>query len=442
MSSIIITFCNSGNLFCNSIPLYYTTNKYLAYVYKQVYNYINKLNCIFWGVNMLLNRKLFDKWNKDDLAVLTNNAEEYRENETLEYKKNFAFLESEDNKEYKKDKKREFRNDICSFANSDGGYLIYGISDNNGTPNNLDGIEINNTDKFELDRRNDLETIQPVMPNIKFNFIKLENEKYIVVIYVSKGFFSPYIVKDNEDKYSFYKRQGNSKRMMSYNEVRNMFNQSLILSDEIQKFRNKRIDYFLNNSSEFPFVLLHIIPDQFLNITSYNKMFFKEQEDPYIFYRIFNNYCNEYSMPFVDGLVFLNNAKSNYKVYIYNNGIVELNYSLLNYYHTEKDKNYLYINDIINRLDNFTKAYINHSLIFTENKRLFLCVSILNCNGYRTDTDYDNDYYGYIYGNKVMCIPIELYDLSDKVLVENAIRDLKTTICLSTGVKNISKYIK
>ena len=47
---------------------------------------------------------------------------------------------------------------MCAFANAEGGYLIIGISDDNGCASELCGIDIpdDDLDKFELDRRNDL----------------------------------------------------------------------------------------------------------------------------------------------------------------------------------------------------------------------------------------------------------------------------------------------
>lgn len=44
-------------------------------------------------------------------------------------KVNFAPLLDKNNK---KEKQAEFRNDVCSFANSDGGYIFYGIGETSG----------------------------------------------------------------------------------------------------------------------------------------------------------------------------------------------------------------------------------------------------------------------------------------------------------------------
>lgn len=120
---------------------------------------------------MKINNKEFKEWIEEDLNEIIEN-ESYRENEYVDYKETFAVLECQD-KESKRRKQNEFRHDICSFANADGGYLIFGVKEIAGVPSEIKGIMISNTDKFELDRRNELSGILPVVPKIEFSFVKL-----------------------------------------------------------------------------------------------------------------------------------------------------------------------------------------------------------------------------------------------------------------------------
>ena len=69
---------------------------------------------------MRINNKEFGEWTADDLQVLLSN-DAYRENNFIDYKVNFAPLLDKNNK---KEKQAEFRNDVCSFANADGGYIF------------------------------------------------------------------------------------------------------------------------------------------------------------------------------------------------------------------------------------------------------------------------------------------------------------------------------
>ena len=74
------------------------------------------------------NKSLLD-CTEEDLQILIDNPD-FRENEYLDYKKAFAHLELQnERKNVIEAKKAELKSDICSFANAEGGYLIYGISD-------------------------------------------------------------------------------------------------------------------------------------------------------------------------------------------------------------------------------------------------------------------------------------------------------------------------
>ena len=77
---------------------------------------------------MKINNREFREWTADDLQVLLNN-DAYRENNFVDYKVNFAPLVDKCNK---REKQAEFRNDVCSFANADGGYIFYGIGETSG----------------------------------------------------------------------------------------------------------------------------------------------------------------------------------------------------------------------------------------------------------------------------------------------------------------------
>ena len=154
---------------------------------------------------MQINLKGYKDWNKEDLEAILDN-ESYKESEYIDYKENFAVLECQD-KRQRKEKQDEFRHDVCSFANADGGYLIFGIRETAGIPTEITGIEIDNTDRFELDRRNELSGILPVVPNVGFSFVLADANRYVVVIKIDRGVNKPYLYFENEgDMQIFYKK--------------------------------------------------------------------------------------------------------------------------------------------------------------------------------------------------------------------------------------------
>lgn len=150
-------------------------------------------------MELFLNGKPFDRWTISDLQVLVDNPEDYRENEFIDYKKDFALLKIPTNKpDLREKEKQEFCNDICSFANAEAGYIFWGIPEDHGEPKELRGISIpdNNTDKFELDRRNEFSRIQPASPDVQFKFIQVSEDKCIVIAHIKKGIYAPYTCKE------------------------------------------------------------------------------------------------------------------------------------------------------------------------------------------------------------------------------------------------------
>lgn len=210
---------------------------------------------------MKINNKEFREWTADDLQVLLNN-DAYRENNFIDYKVNFAPLLDKNNK---KEKQAEFRNDVCSFANADGGYIFFGIGESSGAASILAGISIPNIDRFELDRRNELQAIRPTVPEVAFSFIPLQDDKYVVVLHIQRGLYKPYITEEPEGQFHFYIRHGNKKQAMSYTEIRNGFLNAAMLSEDIKSFRKERLEEHITEMKK-PFALVQVIPATFRNI--------------------------------------------------------------------------------------------------------------------------------------------------------------------------------
>lgn len=207
---------------------------------------------------MKINNKEFREWTADDLQVLLNN-DAYRENNFIDYKVNFAPLIDKDKK---REKQAEFRNDVCSFANADGGYIFFGIGESSGAASILAGISISNIDRFELDRRNELQAIRPTVPEVDFSFISIQDDKYVVVLHIQRGLYKPYITEEPEGQFHFYIRHGNKKQAMSYTEIRNGFLNAAMLSEDIKSFRKERLEEHITEAKK-PFALVQIIPATF-----------------------------------------------------------------------------------------------------------------------------------------------------------------------------------
>lgn len=392
-----------------------------------------------------INGKKLQDCTEDDLSVLLEN-ENYRENEYIDFKRTFSFLEAGSVKE-RKDKKAEFKSDICAFANADGGYLIYGIGDKKGCASHIEGIDISNndTDKFELDRRNDLNGIQPKIPQLKFSFIRLKSGKYVVVIYIRHDEFAPYVHVEDEKNYRIYRRYGNGKRTISYSELRQMFYSSLSLEQAISEYTNKRIENYrsLDGEPGAQFVHLMMIPENFLDYGYRQNAFVLEKTGKVSFGGVFQAFgCDPVSIPCVDGIKFVSYRNNYFKSegYVKNNGIVEAYMSLTNQidrYRDEYPDGFLACENLWDRLNEMCRMYTKVFNTLYTGERIFICLSIVGCRNVTTEgKEYGFGYIGQIDRETVICDPIELLKIDDENEFEMVMKKLRISYYLAIGVKH------
>jgi hypothetical protein len=189
-----------------------------------------------------------------------------QENISLDYKRDLN-LESSD-------ERKEFLYDICSFANTEGGIIIYGVeeekgenSSNSGIPGKIIGIQHNGIDSLILKIEDIIgNSIQPKISNIRI--ISLEvSTKTVLVIIVPKNIGLPHMVTYKSTN-KFYKRRNSGKYLVDIYELNQMFMQNNELQEKANKFVLDRLNLVLNE--EFmPNVMtkkssfIHIIPLSF-----------------------------------------------------------------------------------------------------------------------------------------------------------------------------------
>lgn len=395
-----------------------------------------------------VNGKSFLELTEEDLEVLIDNPD-FRENEYIDYKENFSFLEiPKEKKEVIASHIAEFRSDICAFANAEGGYLIFGISEDEkmGCAKEIVGIEIPNdkTDKFETARRTNLEMIRPRIPYLKFHFIKLHSGKYVVIIFVKHDSFTPYMHIEDENNYRIYKRYGNGKKTIPYTELKNMFLQSVSLDKEIYNYRKERIEYYrtqkeTNNDVNAQFILLHIIPETFFD-SSYNKnMFIFEKTSGKRFSNIFLKFRggNVYK-PCVDGLRFFPYEQNEIECYLYNNGIAECFLSLKTEFisHFPHYQNgFISYESVWNIISDICIGYIDtFKETFVNGNNIYIGVSIVGCKGIISNLN-DSQTKSIIDRDIVICSPV-VTNNSDNENIDTFLKKLKIEYLLSIGIKN------
>lgn len=388
-------------------------------------------------------KNLLDCYEKD-LKILIENPD-YRENEFLDYKVIFSFLEAPKGSEQREKCLSEFRSDVCSFANAEGGYLLYGISDDKGMAKELIGIDIPNsdTDRFELDRKNNLAGIFPKIPPLKFHFVPLSNGKYIVILFVAHDSFTPYIHLAKQSDYKIYKRVGNNKSYVSYVELKNMFNQSLALDKEILNYRNERVSFYQSqeDTEDFrytKFMLLHIIPDTFFDSTHNKYMLALEKKQKVDLFSIFKEYVNNtLSIPNVDGLRFIDGYQAA-ECLLNNNGIAECFYPLndcLNNGDPQYPNGFFASTYVWDKIQLTIENYIEKASYIVDTQRLFVCISIIGCKNVVTEHKSGTYHVGKIDRNTVLCHPVAFENIFDPLTNQVDIRHLKIEYCLALGIK-------
>ena len=205
--------------------------------------------------NMLLVKPLDDLSESDlDQLVLDGTAE----CKTIEYKLMLPGKSEGDTK--------EFLADASSFANSAGGYLIYGIKAVNGQPVELCGLPENSTGDAEILRlESSIRTgINPRMPGVHSKAVPLGSGKVVLIIRIPRSYAAPHMVTYKGSS-RFFSRSSNGKYQLDVGEIRTAFLLSESASERCRDFRLDRLSRIQGNDTPVPMeegakVVLHIAP--------------------------------------------------------------------------------------------------------------------------------------------------------------------------------------
>ncbi|MCD8225319.1 MAG: ATP-binding protein [Clostridiales bacterium] len=381
---------------------------------------------------MRINNKTFKEWTEDDINSILND-EAFRESQFLDYKRTFEFLEGD--KSQKSKGKDEFRNDVCSFANADGGDLLFGISEKNGLAFDIIPINIEDTDRFELNLRNILLPIMPSMPPVDFNFISVFGG-YIVVVHIEKGIFKPYMTIENQTVFRFFIRHGNRKEAMSYSEISNNFLHAASLASEMKKFRLERVSELLEDNAGL-FGVIHVIPATFQNPADFISMCDWGKSGGIPLPYGLNNHIMGSMLPNVNGIWFPSDdgLRDFELLTIFDNGSVELKQDL--YTNTHMENKYLVSDEFISAIDDIVKGTAELYKSWGRHSTVYICISIIGCKGY---WNYDTCFSRHpqpsrVDRDRILCAPIEIRDILDAENVSEMIEECKKRTRYALGIK-------
>jgi hypothetical protein len=177
------------------------------------------------------------------------------EGKTIEYKLELPGTRDED--------KREFLADVSSFANTEGGDILYGVAEDQGVITDIVGLSSPDFDAEILRLENLIrDGISPRM-NAAFRAVPCAAGK-VLIIRVEKSWIAPHrVVFRGHDK--FYARTSAGKFALDVTQLRTAFLQSATLAEQMNGFRVDRTVDIANNRAPVPLakaptLVLHIVP--------------------------------------------------------------------------------------------------------------------------------------------------------------------------------------
>jgi hypothetical protein len=258
---------------------------------------------------------IFDKplhnIDEDDLLALINNKTE--EQKTLDCKLQLPTNSDKD--------KKDFLADISAFANTVGGFLIYGMVEKNGVATELPGLEGIDPDS-EILRLEQMirEGIAPRLP-ISTKPLQLRNGNYALIIHVSQSYGAPHMVT-YQGASRFYARQSNGKYLLDVHQLRQAFLLSGTVAERIRDFRLERVARIGSGEVPIPLergkakLIVHVVPvmsfstNFLIDVNENQRRFFGNVSGPLynidglLYYRSYGNQeAREYYQIFRNGCV-------------------------------------------------------------------------------------------------------------------------------------------
>lgn len=192
---------------------------------------------------------------ENDLLALI--ADKETEGKTLDYKRDAVGNGDLERK--------EFLYDASSFANTQGGFLIFGMEESNGLPTNLVGLANFDADKERLRLDHMLrDGIRPPITRVETAPVPLANGNVALVMHIPKSWNPPHQVT-YQKTFRFYARGSNGKYQVDVDELRSVFSLSASAAERLRLFRIERITKIVSGDAPIPLgldakMITHILP--------------------------------------------------------------------------------------------------------------------------------------------------------------------------------------
>ena len=202
---------------------------------------------------MLLFGKPLSSLAEADLLALVRG--QVLEDKHLEYKRTLPGGSNDD--------KKEFLADVSSFANADGGVILYGVAADKGVPTAADGLAAASIDADKLRLEQIVATgIEPRIPGVALHVVTLASGNVVLAIGVPRSLAMPHRVKASS---RFFARHSGDKYELDVGELRAAFTGTETLAERARAFWVERLTRLI--AGETPLVMptpaklvLHLLP--------------------------------------------------------------------------------------------------------------------------------------------------------------------------------------
>ncbi|WP_415535920.1 helix-turn-helix domain-containing protein [Dehalobacter sp. 4CP] len=266
--------------------------------------------------------------------------------------------------------------EICAFANTTGGDLFVGITEEKGEAIGLVGINTPDIDREILRYSNAIiGNTDPALTQLKVRAIRLDNGNHVIHFRINRSFSRPHMITANN---KFPIRVGNQKMSAGITEIRRLFSEINDFQNLYERFRSRRIEKALNvYNLPTPAVLIHYVP---LSAFEFNNQYpvidnISKLQVPVLSFTGSNPVIN------VDGV--FNRAREREAGFtqIFRNGIIELGSSIVFRRNTQEQSIEMLLEHFVRELTiNLERQLRNYSTLGMRNP-FYLIVNMIGCRG-------------------------------------------------------------
>ena len=170
------------------------------------------------------------------------------------------------------DEKKEFLADVCSFANLNGGDILYGVRDErdgNGRPTGLPDLIVGVGGTNLSAERERLESIvrdgiKPRIPSIRTKDLQIPGQGSVLLLRVGRSGIKPHMVTFKGGS-RFYSRHSTGKYQLDVQEIGLAFAEQRSLGEQLRLWRAERIARILSDETPVRLdgprkLILHFVP--------------------------------------------------------------------------------------------------------------------------------------------------------------------------------------